>query len=99
MDKPGWEPKKLKKITGKGPLDRIKCLSEIYLDGATRGDTLPPILPQDLLHEINIIWYIPPFKKSILRRADNIISTFIMTGFYKTTIRAFIAALTLLTNY
>jgi hypothetical protein len=73
MDKPGWEPQELKKIMEKGLLDRIKCLFEIYLDGATRGDTLPPILPQELLHEINIIWHVPPSKKSVLKRVDNII--------------------------
>jgi hypothetical protein len=44
MDKPSREPQELKEITEKEPLDRIKCLSKINLDGTTRGDMFPPIL-------------------------------------------------------
>jgi hypothetical protein len=73
MDKPGRETQELEKITKEGPLDRIKCLSEIYLDDASRGDTFSPILPKQLLHEIYIICHVTPSKVRILRRADNII--------------------------
>jgi len=36
MGKPGWETQELEKIMKEGPLDKIKCLSEIYLDDASR---------------------------------------------------------------
>jgi len=73
MNKPCREPQELKEIMKKRPLDRIKCFLEINLDGAARGYTLMSISPQELLHEVNIICHESPFKKSVLRRADNII--------------------------
>jgi hypothetical protein len=73
MNKPSREPQELKKITKKGPLDLIKCFPEIDLDGAARGYTLSPITPQKLLHEVNIISHELPFKKSVLRRANDVI--------------------------
>jgi hypothetical protein len=36
MDKPGRETQELEKITMEGSLDKIKCLSEIYLNDASR---------------------------------------------------------------
>jgi len=71
MEKPGRETQELKKIMKEGPLDIIK--SKVYLDDASRGDTLSPILPKKLLHKIYIICHVTPFKKSIPRRANNII--------------------------
>jgi hypothetical protein len=73
MNKPSREPQELKKITKKGPLDQIKCFPEIDIDGAARGYTISPITPQKLLHEVNIIILEFPTKKSILRRADDVI--------------------------
>jgi hypothetical protein len=73
MDKPSRKPQVLKKITKKGPLDRIKCFPEINLDGAARGYTFSPVTPQKLLHEVNIISHESPSKKSVLRRADDVI--------------------------
>jgi hypothetical protein len=57
----------------KKPLDRIKCFLEINLDGAVMGYMFMSISPQELLHEVNIICHESPSKKSILRKADNII--------------------------
>jgi hypothetical protein len=73
MNKPSREPQELKKITKKGPLNLIKCFPKIDLDGAARGYTLSPIMPQKLLQEVNIIGHEFPFKKSVLRRADDVI--------------------------
>jgi hypothetical protein len=73
MNKPSREPQELKEIAKKGLLDLIKCFPEVNLGGAARGYTFSPISPQKLLHEVNIICHESHSKKSVLRRADNII--------------------------
>ena len=62
----------MNKLSEKKPLHRIKGFLEINFYEASLGGSLPAIMPEKLLSHIDVIYYIPSFKKSILNWIDNV---------------------------
>lgn len=75
MNKHSKQTKKQEKMMKKGSLDKIKYLSEINLDDASRGGSFPSIMLKKLLHEINVVIHIPVFEKSILSKDGYILKS------------------------
>jgi hypothetical protein len=66
------ETQKMKKLSEKDPLHRIKGFPEIYFYEAPGRGSLPAIMHEELLGQVNVIDHIPPSKEIILNRTNNV---------------------------
>jgi hypothetical protein len=67
------ETQQMNKLSEKGSLHRIKGFPEINFYKASWGASLPAIMLEKLLRQIDVIYHIPSSKKSILSWTDNIL--------------------------
>jgi hypothetical protein len=73
MDKTLRETQQMNKLYEKRPLHQIKGFLEINFYEASWGGSLLAIMPEKLLSQIDVIYYIPSSKESILSWTDNVL--------------------------
>jgi len=63
----------MENLSKKRSLHRVKSFTEIDFDEAPRRGSLPAVMPEKFLCQVDVIYHIPPSKESILSWTNNVL--------------------------